>query len=162
MRVVRRRRCVAIDQHLAGRTQSLQLNVVVRQPIACVMDFPDQRALQRWVVKFGDFSAMLADDQDAMATVRQVMANRERIDRFDFVHEASRQEKVERAVHGWRRGGWMHLFHFIENRIRLGRPARGQQKLEHLPAYRRQALATIATISLRQRQSGFMFVRVIF
>ena len=110
------------------------------------MNFGDQGVLQGRIVQFGYGSAFLADHQNAVRTMRQIVASRKGVDRFDSMSQARGKQEVECAVDGWRRRPGMGLFHFVEERIRFGGSTGVQEQFEHFAANWRQPFAAIAAI----------------
>ncbi len=72
-----------------------------------------------------------------------MMAGHEGVDGGQFVDEAVLQQKIQRAVHRWRRIGADFGFHLLEQVIGLDRlPVRGNQS-QNLLTDRRQAQAAL-------------------
>ncbi|CAM2146726.1 hypothetical protein PT2222_190109 [Paraburkholderia tropica] len=99
---------------LALRADALEFDAVAGEPVARRFDLRDQRLAQLGLVQFGDVAALLAHHQNAVLALREVVTDRERVDRFDAVNQARREQKVERAIHRGRRRSRMDLAHFVE------------------------------------------------
>ena len=142
-------------RRLTRGTHSLQFDFVAGDPVARVLYLRDERLAQFRLMQFGDVAALLADHENAVLALREVVADREGIDRLDAMYEPRRKQEVQRAIHRGRRRAWVDLAHFVEQRIRFGGAPRIQQQLQHFAADRREFLAAFATIFFRESQRGF-------
>lgn len=111
-------------------------------------------------------SAALADQQDAMMVVAQMLAGRIDIAAFDFVQEAVLEEEIQRAIDRRRRDRLMlRARQFFDDRIGAQRGRRLREYRKNLLAQWRQLQAFVGA-ELRDlrgpRPSVFvvMFVRV--
>lgn len=112
---------------LTSRAQTLELNIFAAQAVSSEMDFRHKRALQRRIVQLGDAAALLADHQNAMRAMGQVVTRSKRVDGFDAMHQARSQQKIECAIDRRRCRSGMRLLHLVEQSVCFCRTAGIQQ-----------------------------------